>query len=48
MRYGNGWLTRNIEYYNSKVKEYKVSYLDDKSDCSPDVFDGVEVILERL
>ena len=29
MRYENGWFTGAIEYYNSKLKEYVVSYLDD-------------------
>ena len=37
------------EYYNAKLKEYKVNYLDNTSDfVSPDDFDGVEVILEQL
>ena len=36
-------------FCNTKLKEYKVNYLDDTSDfVSPDDFDGVEVILERL
>ena len=49
MSYENGWLTGTIEYYNSKVKEYKVSYFDDTTDFVPyDHFDGAGVILERL
>ena len=45
----NGWFTGTIEYYNAKLKEYKVNYLDNTSDfVSPDDFDGVEVILEQL
>ena len=45
----NGWFISTIEYCNSKLKEYKVKYLDDTSDfASHDDFDGVEVILERL
>ena len=44
-----GWFTGTIEYYNAKLKEYKVNYLDNTSDfVSPDDFDGVEVILEQL
>ena len=47
--YENGWFTGTIEYYNAKLKEYKVNYLDNTSDfVSPDDFDGVEVILEQL
>lgn len=47
--YENGWFTGTIEYYNTKLKEYKVNYRDDTSDfLSPDDFDGVEVILEPL
>ena len=47
--YKNGWFTGTIEYYNAKLKEYKVNYLDNTSDfVSPDDFDGVEVILEQL
>ena len=47
--YENGWFTGTIEYYNAKLKEYKVKYLDNTSDfVSPDDFDGVEVILEQL
>ena len=36
------------EYFNkSKLREYKVNYLDNTSDfVSPDDFDDVEVILE--
>ena len=42
-------LPGTIEYYNAKLKEYKVNYLDNTSDfVSPDDFDGVEVILEQL
>ena len=29
MRYENGWFSGTIEYYNSKLREYMVSYLDD-------------------
>jgi len=47
--YENGWFTGTVEYYNTKLKEYKVNYHDDSSDfLSPDDFDGVEVILEPL
>ena len=47
--YENGWFTGTIEYYNVKLKEYKVNYLDNTSDfVSPHDFDGVEVILEQL
>ena len=47
--YKNGWFTGAIEYYNTKLKGYKVNYRDDTSDfLSPDDFDGVEVILEPL
>ena len=47
--YENGWFTDTIEFYNSKLKEYKVNYLDEISGFdAPDHFDGVEVILERL
>ena len=47
--YKNGWFTGTIEYYNTKLKEYKVNYLDNTSDfVSHDDFDGVEVILEQL
>jgi len=43
------FLRRSFEYYNTKLKEYKVNYRDDTSDfLSPDDFDGVEVILEPL
>ena len=43
--YENGWFTGTIEYYNAKLKEYKVNYLDNTSDfVSPDDFDGVEVV----
>ena len=42
-------LPGTIEYYNAKLKEYKVNYLDNTSDfVSPDDFDGVKVILEQL
>ena len=38
-----------FECYNSKLREYKVNYLDSISDfVSPDDFDGVEVILKQL
>ena len=26
--YENGWFTGTIEYYNSKLREYKVNYLE--------------------
>ena len=35
------------QYFKSKLREYKVNYLDNTSDfVSPDDFDDVEVILE--
>ena len=44
MKYENGWFINIIEYYNSKLKEYKVNYSVDTSDfVSPDDFDGVEL-----
>ena len=47
MNYENGWFINIIEYYNSKLKEYKVNYSVDTSDfVSPDDFDGVEAVLE--
>lgn len=47
--YENGWFIGIIEYYNIKLKEYKVNYCDDMLDFFLfDDFDGVEVILELL
>ena len=44
MKYENDWFINIIEYYNSKLKEYKVNYNVDTSDfVSPDDFDGVEL-----
>ena len=38
-----------FECYNSKLREYKVNYLDSISDfVSPDDLDCVEVILKQL
>ena len=49
MRYESGWFNGAIELCNSKLKEYKVNYLDDTLNfVSPDDFDGVELILRRL
>lgn len=45
--YENGWFIGIIEYYNVKLKEYKVNYFDNILDFVLfDDFDGVEVILE--
>ncbi|EDO41481.1 predicted protein [Nematostella vectensis] len=44
--YENGWFTGKIEYYNKKLKEYKVKFRDDSTDyLAYKDFDGVEVIL---
>ena len=35
------WYSISTNYYNAKLKEYKVNYLDNTSDfVSPDDFDG--------
>ena len=41
--YENGWFTGSVEYFNSKLNEYKVSYEDGTTDyIDPGSVDGVE------
>ena len=49
MKYENDWFINIIEYYNSKLKEYKINYRVDTSNfVSPDDFDGVEVVFGMI